>query len=154
MTTTEKVKLVLDPKTWYRGLGEAGSALYTDDERMCCLGFECVRRGYEADVKRGYGLPSECELRIDDRMVFTQDTSGSESICIESTIAGINDDISIPVTREGDLERISKLQPYFDRLGVELVLGEDPPDYNRVAALEEQEHKRDEQDYGDDDGEF
>ena len=39
--------LIIDRKRWHRGQGGGGSALYVPaTQMMCCLGFECERRGF------------------------------------------------------------------------------------------------------------
>src|SRR5689334_3499645 len=102
----ERAKLVLDPVTWYRGMGDDESSLRrVADGRMCCLGFDCIRRGLRADDITDKAVPSDVPvLGADERAVFLRKLNGA-SHGLEQDIAGINDDDEIPVTRDGDVER-------------------------------------------------
>lgn len=131
MKTKKKLaKLVLDPKRWLRGrlawrkddgfLEKNSYLLRERDGRMCCLGFECVRRGLSESTIAGAGLPSEV---LSDRgsKAFLAEVPGG--VDLETCIAGINDDKVFAITRSGDLARVRKLRPLFEKLGVRLVLG-------------------------------
>jgi hypothetical protein len=123
--------LVLDPKRWLRGrlawatdcYGEKEKDSYLlrpSDRLMCCLGFECRRRGLSEKQIEGAGLPSSV-LPERSRAIFLEPARGG--LDVESSIASINDNLSIPLTRKGDLARVRKLRPLFEKLGVRLVLG-------------------------------
>lgn len=116
-------ELVIDPKTWFRGQGP-DSMLRNPKGQMCCLGFYCLSRGKSAAEITGKRYPSyfvNHTLAGFQYAVFKQEADPHADL--EGRIATINDDFRILVTPEGDQERIAKLQPWFERLGVRLVLG-------------------------------
>jgi len=114
--------LVLDPDTWLRGEGSIPSALLRPyDGKMCCLGFECLRRGADKRAIESVKIPSGVRHHKIKRRVF--EAKEAPGLRREMAIAQINDDTGIPVTRAGDLKRVRKLRPYFEKLGVRLVLG-------------------------------
>lgn len=110
-------ELVIDPAFWGRGEGPS-SRLLRGDGQMCCLGFACIQEGFAAEQILNKRLPSN--LSSGGRLLlhtFLQSLRENEEV-----IAEINDDALIPSTPEGDMYRIARLQPYFDKLGIKLVL--------------------------------
>lgn len=57
-------KLVIDREQWYRGRAK-GSLLRRVDGKMCCLGFDCLRRGLTAEEITCIGTPEELSYRPD-----------------------------------------------------------------------------------------
>jgi hypothetical protein len=124
--------LVLNPKLWLRGrlawvsIGERGPKelnsylVRPSDSRMCCLGFECRRRGLSAKALAGFGLPSQVLPATQIRPFLLLQSDGAD---LETGIARINDSTDLPLSRKGDLARVRKLRPLFEKLGVRLVLG-------------------------------
>lgn len=114
--------LVLDPKRWRRGAG--WGSLLGFDNKMCCLGFECIRRGLSESDIIDVDLPSGVKRRFGKGPFRTLvDDEYMDRREVEDIIAEINDDDCIETNREGDLARVRKLRPLFKRLGVHLVLG-------------------------------
>lgn len=131
MKTKKKLAtLVLDPKRWLRGPmpnkapGHDGGSflLRPGDELMCCLGFECLRRGVKAKSMLATAIPSDLARIPGGKSAFTVEVNGYGDT-LEREIATINDTDEIPRSRKGDLARVRKLRPLFEKLGVRLVLG-------------------------------
>ena len=56
-------KLVIDRTRWLRGEGPEESALLRPtDNKMCCLGFDALRRGLTSDEIKGVEAPKNYPL--------------------------------------------------------------------------------------------
>lgn len=132
-------KLVLDPKTWYRGEGPGHSCLLMNgSEQKCCLGFDAIARGIKENTIRGERLPQTIRDHYQNFEPFTEivpqeyiDMLNKDNVLpprfskrdVQNTIAAVNDSVTIPLTRAGDRKHVKLLNPLFVKLGVRLVLG-------------------------------
>lgn len=60
MITLKKItKVTVRVKDWHRGKGGDESRLLTKRGKMCCLGFECLARGFTEEDIRETSLPED-----------------------------------------------------------------------------------------------
>ena len=83
--------LIIDRKTWRTGdygrnkTGDGDTKLFNNEGYMCCLGFECLRRGFSKEqILNMYG---PCDL--DDNPL-----SGQEGEKFVTDAININDDVN------------------------------------------------------------
>ena len=114
-------KLVIDRLKWLRGSRHGISRLHRYDGLMCCLGFECLRRGAEIDDIRDMASPaalakwspSLAASLVGDLIVEEGKRWGNTQECIEAM--EVNDE-----TKISDQQRESILVNIFAAWGVEL----------------------------------
>lgn len=116
-------KLIIDRTKWRTGscgetaTGKGDTALLNKEGFMCCLGFECLRRGFTEDEISGQPEPET--MIFDDR--FEKDRfgdmvndSGHNKSWVDQAIS-INDDILTTLK-----EKEEKIQKIFAGQGIEV----------------------------------
>jgi len=111
---------IIERSKWYRGKGGAESRLLREDGTMCCLGFDCIRRGIpEGEL---FIAPSPKSLL---RSVYDPALEGlvkpapsglpmSTDVVVE--IIGIND-----MTLISEETREARLKELFEKLDTEII---------------------------------
>jgi hypothetical protein len=59
-------KLIIDRGKWYRGQPEGSALLREEDGKMCCLGFDCLRRGFTPDRLIGVMVPESIATALEE----------------------------------------------------------------------------------------
>lgn len=59
-------ELIIDRAKWFRGKGAYHSRLLTSDGKMCCLGFECMARGYTEQQIKDVDAPTRLAFKHPD----------------------------------------------------------------------------------------
>lgn len=116
-------KLIIDRTKWRTGsagetaTGKGDTALLNEEGFMCCLGFECLRRGFTEDEISGQPEPETMifnEGFKKDRFGDMVNDSGYNKSWVDEAIS-INDDILS--TRD---EKEEKIQKIFAGQGIEV----------------------------------
>lgn len=128
--------LIIDRNRWARGVSEYAALLRPDNGKMCCLGFECLRRGFTEKEILDRGMPSDLEntsktgpLTIDISEYecaysrdsdFTTKAAIINDLVIDTPVG--NNFINIPhsFTLSSESEREELLRKEFLTIGVEL----------------------------------
>lgn len=101
---------VIKKSRWYRGKGGVQSVLLRrEDGKMCCLGFDCLRRGL--NPKQIEGVPSPLELGMRQLKVLKEFTKHYSTTCE----INVNEDVYIK-----DAERIKELRELFKVFNTQL----------------------------------
>lgn len=121
-------KLVIDRAKWYRGHNSGSKLLRKDDDCMCCLGFDLLRRGFTTEEIFDVPVPENVtspdadnfqeQLAKLDGLVYLEEDCGCDGPHISPTdinaaLVSVNDDICLDEpTRE------AKLTELFAQIGI------------------------------------
>lgn len=120
-------ELVIDRTRWHRGRGHGNSYLLNSEDKMCCLGFECIANGYTPDQIKKVSTPRCLVIDIkstsipDNLRWLVRDREGVESsLAFVSTddaklLMDINDDMDIY-----DEERQQQISAIFARNSIQV----------------------------------
>lgn len=117
--------LFIDRSRWLRGDGN-GQLLRRRDGKMCCLGFECLRRGVSPDLIAGFDMPRE--LDVDHKLLAGLIEGCGNDSRIARDLAGVNDRTSL-----SEPEREAEIIAGFWELGVAVKFVDSVPETASVS---------------------
>jgi hypothetical protein len=110
-------KLIINRKTWLHG-DSKNSLLLRDDNKMCCLGFYAIFKGYTEDEILGFAEPAQlddCGDKFSSLVTFSDYDNNYHPNGICYQLMHINDNSNIT-----DKEREIRLISEFKEIDIEL----------------------------------
>jgi hypothetical protein len=129
--------LVIERDRWLRGDLRNSMLLRDADGKMCCLGFDCIRRGLRSDQIRNVYTPED--LLVEE--VVAPESLGDLIVSDEERLYAYRHAGAVEELMEvndnpqmNESEREQRITELFDVLGVVVEFVDTKPDTNSVAS--------------------